>query len=387
MSESEGAGMRRRLPGTSSTAPASPLEVDDLLREILLRLPPQPSSLPRASAVCTRWRGLVTDPNFLRIFRVHHPKPPLLGFIELGHMGIKFTPILDPPDRIPPERFHLGPCSRGTEVLHCRHGLILVIDMAWKEVVVCDPIAGEQRHVAIPPVLRRYDLNGVVLCSASEQGHLHGSSHSSPFKFKVVLVGMYKQDLMACVYSSEAGVWGNLITRTAPSDLFADRVPGIVIGNALYWLSFSDRIVEFDLDEHNLAVIEGPPITCDFHDGSSQIIQSEDGVVGLAILSYTRLQMWHRNVNCHGVATWVLWKTIERQNILGLPRTMVNGLIMGYSQDTDELFIYAEGNAYMVHLKWMQSKILPGINQHIYKYHPFTSFYTPGDSSFLVITL
>ncbi|KAK1696962.1 hypothetical protein QYE76_013660 [Lolium multiflorum] len=191
--------MRRRLPGASPpTAPASPLEVDDLLREILIRLPPQPSSLPRASAVCTRWRGLVTDPNFLRIFRVHHrKKPPLLGFIELCHMGIEFTPILDPPDRIPPERFDIGPCSRGTEVLHCRHGLILLIDLAWKEVVVCDPIAGEQRHVSIPPVLRRYRLNGVVLCSASEeQGHLH---RSSPFKFKVVLVGMYKKDLMASV--------------------------------------------------------------------------------------------------------------------------------------------------------------------------------------------
>ncbi|KAK1696964.1 hypothetical protein QYE76_013661 [Lolium multiflorum] len=213
--------MGRRLPGASPTAPASPLEVDDLLREILLRLPPQPSSLPRASAVCTRWRGLVTDPSFLRTFRVHHrKKPPLLGFIEPCHMGIEFTPILDPPDRIPPERFDLGPCSRARE----------------------------------------------------EQGHLHGS----PFKFKVVLVGMYKKDLMACVYSSEAGVWGDLITRTAPSQLFADRVPGIVIGNAIYWLSFSDRIVEFDLDEHSLAVIDGPPITCDFHDGSSQIIQSED---------------------------------------------------------------------------------------------------------------
>uniref|UniRef100_A0ACD5TAL5 Uncharacterized protein n=1 Tax=Avena sativa TaxID=4498 RepID=A0ACD5TAL5_AVESA len=357
MSESEGAGMKRRLPGVSPAAPASPLEVDDLLREILVRLPPRPSSLPRASAVCTRWRGLVTDPKFLRLFRVHHRKPPLLAFIERRYQGIEFTPILDPPDRIPPERFDLGPCSRGTHVLDCRHGLVLVIDLAWKEVVVCDPITGEQRHVAIPPRLNQYQLNGVVLCSAGEQGHVHGSCHSSPFK--VVLAGMYNANLMACVYS-EAGVWGNLITRAAPSEHFAARVPATVVGNALYWLSFSDRIVEFDLDGHNLAVIGGPPVTCDFLDGSSQIIQSEDGVVGLAILSYTGLQMWHRNVNYHGLATWVLRETIERQNILGLPQTEVNGVIMGYSQDTDELFIYVEGNVYMVQLKSMQSKILPG---------------------------
>ena len=58
------------------------LEDDDLLREILLRLSPLPSSLPRASAVCKRWRGLVTDPGFFRSFGDHHRKegPPILGF-------------------------------------------------------------------------------------------------------------------------------------------------------------------------------------------------------------------------------------------------------------------------------------------------------------------
>ncbi|KAK1696806.1 hypothetical protein QYE76_013503 [Lolium multiflorum] len=379
MSESEGAGTRRRLAGASPATPASPFEVDDLLREILLRLPPRPSSLPCASAVCTRWRGLVADPKFLRLFRAHHRKPPLLGIIEHGYQGVQFIPILDPPDRIPPERFHLGPCSRGTDVLDCRHGLVLVHNRvsARTEVLVCDPVAGEQRHVPIPLELDRYILNGAVLCSASEQGHVHGSCHSSPFK--VVLVGKGRNGLMACVYSSQAGIWGNLITTAATFDLFAHHVPATLIGNALYWLPFIDRIVEFDLDGHNLAVIGGPPVTCDLQDGSSHIIQFEDGAVGLAILSYTCLQMWHRNVDRHGVATWVLWKTIETQNILGRPWTKADGAIMGYSQDTDDLFIYLEPDAYMLHLKSMQSKILPGSYQPMFKYHPFTSFYyTPG---------
>uniref|UniRef100_A0A453MZD7 F-box domain-containing protein n=1 Tax=Aegilops tauschii subsp. strangulata TaxID=200361 RepID=A0A453MZD7_AEGTS len=50
----------------------SPLDDDDLLSEILLRLPPQPYSLPRASLVCKRWRGLASDPGFCRCFRIHH---------------------------------------------------------------------------------------------------------------------------------------------------------------------------------------------------------------------------------------------------------------------------------------------------------------------------
>ncbi|KAK1661264.1 hypothetical protein QYE76_049423 [Lolium multiflorum] len=66
-----------------------------MLREILLRLPPQPSSLPHASAVSKHWLGLVTDPRFLRQFYVHHRKPPTLGVFERSHEGIVFIPMLD----------------------------------------------------------------------------------------------------------------------------------------------------------------------------------------------------------------------------------------------------------------------------------------------------
>ncbi|KAM0838772.1 hypothetical protein ACQ4PT_060753 [Festuca glaucescens] len=90
---------RRRLASPVLPAPAhaAPLDDDDLLLEILLRLPPQPSSLLRASLVCKRWRCLVSDPGFLRRFRAHHRKPPLLGFISLEGYGPRycFTPTLE----------------------------------------------------------------------------------------------------------------------------------------------------------------------------------------------------------------------------------------------------------------------------------------------------
>jgi hypothetical protein len=125
---------------------------DDMLREILIRLPPQPSSLPRASAVCKRWRGLVTDPKFRRQFYAHHRKPPLLGAFVRTKQRTEFAPILGPPDRIPPQRFNLGHYS-GTLglVLDCRNGRVLLNEvLVPKEVAVCDPISGEQRLVVIP---------------------------------------------------------------------------------------------------------------------------------------------------------------------------------------------------------------------------------------------
>jgi hypothetical protein len=144
---------RRRRRGSSPAALSSPLEDDNLLREILLRLPPQPSSLPRASAVCKRWLGLVTDPKFARQFRIRHQKPPILGVFEYKNQRIVFSPTLGTPDRIPPERFDLGRGHRDiNDVLECRHGRILVKNTSFiTEVFVCAPITGERCRVAVPP--------------------------------------------------------------------------------------------------------------------------------------------------------------------------------------------------------------------------------------------
>ncbi|XP_051222529.1 uncharacterized protein [Lolium perenne] len=373
MSESEGADKTRRRGGSSPASPASLPDDEDLLWEILLRLPPLPSSLPRASAVCRRWRRLMTDPKFIARFRAHHRKPPLLGVFHRSSSGITFVPILDPPDRI---RFDMR-CYGDYDILGCRHGRVLAMNRWEGEVLVCDPVAGEQHRVAAPSEFSRGIVNGAVLCpAADDQGHVHGGC-----PFKVVLMTLYPADHRpaACVYSSETGTWGDLVKTPAICQLNDAGIPGALVGNALYWLQhrLGNAILVFDLDEQNLAVIEAPPVANGFRGRSSRIIQAEGGAVGLAILSYPRFQMWRRNVNCHGVATWAVWKTIEMHNIPGLPLIGRMNTILGYSEDTDAFFIFLEGDVYMVQFKSMQSKRLHE-TEYICNYHPFTSFYTPG---------
>ncbi|KAK1661556.1 hypothetical protein QYE76_049715 [Lolium multiflorum] len=222
----EGTGMDRRIRRRRGTSPADPASLpddDDMLREILTRLPPEPSSLPRASAVCRRWLGLVTDPKFHRQFVAHHRRPPHLGVILwFRNQGIVFNPILDPPDRIPPARFSLGRYSSRDDdctLFDCRHGLVLIADWARHEVAVCDPIAGEQRCVAVPSEMRIGYLKGAVLCAAGDHGHVHGSCRFNSCKL-------------------------------------------------------------------NLAVFMGPPCLDSMIYGNHQIIQAADGVVGYAALSY-----------------------------------------------------------------------------------------------------
>nr|CDM80541.1 unnamed protein product [Triticum aestivum] len=365
----------RRRRHSSPAALASPLEDDDLLREILLRLPPQPSSLPRASAVCKRWRRVTTDPRFHCQFRAYHQKPPLLGFFHDSVDGTVFKPILDPPDRIPPQRLDRrlhgvdsGNCLR-VQLLGCRHGRVLILLSLQQELIVIAPITGEKCRVSIPPEFNKRYVNGAVLCAAADHDHVHGSCHLSPFKVVLLSTSTYysgPQLILASVYSSKDGLWGDVISTPTPCELPGGGTHGSLVGNALYWLC-KDYMIEFDLDGHILALINAPPTIDEarhFFD-MREVIQIMDGAVGIAILShyYHNIQMWQRKVNSQGVTEWVLWKTIEMRNIDGIPPGVKGerpGLLfrLRYAEDTDEIFLYVGHNVYIVQLKSMQSKKL-----------------------------
>ncbi|RLM65162.1 uncharacterized protein C2845_PM16G01280 [Panicum miliaceum] len=100
---------------SSSPPPAAALATlpddDDILEEVLLRLPPWPSSLPRASLVYKRWLRILSHPRFLHRFRAFHRRnPQLLGlFVEGLEEVLCFIPTLDPPDRIPSARLSRTP--------------------------------------------------------------------------------------------------------------------------------------------------------------------------------------------------------------------------------------------------------------------------------------
>ncbi|KAF7026883.1 hypothetical protein CFC21_038970 [Triticum aestivum] len=323
----------RRRRHSSPAALASPLEDDDLLREILLRLPPQTSSLPRASAVCKRWRHATTDPRFHRQFRAYHQKPPLLGFFE--------------------------------------------------DLIVIAPMNGEECRVSIPPEFNKRYVNGAVLCAATDHDHVHEKCHLSPFKVILLSTSTYysgPQLILASIYSSKAGIWCDVISTPTPCELPGGGTHGSLVGNALYWLC-RDYMIEFDLDGHILALISAPPTINEsrhFFD-MREVIQIMDGAVGIAILShyYHNIQMWQR-------------KTIDMHNIDGIPPGVEGvrpGLLfrLRYAEDTDEIFLYVGHNVYMVQLKSMQSKKLCE-SSCVSAHHSFKSFCMPGDCSSLVLT-
>lgn len=65
---------------SSPPPPPTPMDMDDIVEEILRRLPPvagRPRE-PRAALVCKRWYCLVTDPHFRRRFRSFHRSAPMI---------------------------------------------------------------------------------------------------------------------------------------------------------------------------------------------------------------------------------------------------------------------------------------------------------------------
>ncbi|XP_037455563.1 uncharacterized protein LOC119325946 [Triticum dicoccoides] len=378
--------LRRHHP-CSPAAP--PLDDDNLLSEILLRLPPQPSSLPRASAVCKRWRLLVSDPGFSRRFRIHHRRnPPLLGIFDERSGEISFLPTLDAPNRIPPGCLSLK-FDGGDRFLPlgCRHGLVLVFHFneSWKQILVCDPATADQHRIALPPglatLMEKTPFNGAVLRAA-------GETH-----FRVVLTvadNDNKQHLraLAWVYSSGTGLWGDVISAPVPPEVpmseystlvFIARQHAVLVGDSLYWRLVGDfyGILEFDMKKQSLAVIRVPVHILEEGHYIFLIVRAEGGGLGLILWTGCNIQLWKRKNDCDGGASWVLGRTIELDKLLFLNSEEDDIKILGFAEENNVLLLWTGGALFMVHLESLQFKrVFESV--HIPHCQPFESVYTAG---------
>ncbi|XBI42951.1 hypothetical protein VPH35_107786 [Triticum aestivum] len=364
------AWMNRR----QSSSTMHPIEDEDLLQEILLRIPPQPSSLPRASLVCTHWHRVLSDPKFPHRFRKHHQKPPLLGFFSVVPLGSRtFTPILDRPDRIPATRFAL-PQGHGLpqdqwHFMGCRHGLTVLINAWHRQIVMWNPLTGQLRHIF---------CHATVLCADPEDGHVHSDCFLSPFK--LVMVGVRDRETFACLYDSTSGVWEKVLSIvTMGTNIFIRH--NILVENAFYF--HGGEILAFDLERQSLGVIDMPS-DVDLRDfGTSQLLWMEDGGLGLHVLSFLTIQLWQRKSDCDGVVRWVLLqKTIELEDHL-VPRRMghdciiVMVLIAGYDEEKNLIVLSTTGGKFMLQVGSMKIRnICKGNLISDETFYPYTNFYT-----------
>uniref|UniRef100_A0A0E0B7D1 F-box domain-containing protein n=1 Tax=Oryza glumipatula TaxID=40148 RepID=A0A0E0B7D1_9ORYZ len=355
--------------------PRSPADDDDLLSEILLRLPPQPSSLLRASLVCKRWRRLVAGPVFLRRFRAHHHRrPPLLGFFIDDYGDALFTPTLDPPNRITADRLSLrqGPGER-LSFLGCRHGLAFLLNRPRLEALVWDPVTGRRRAVAFPPefAINQGDFvrGGAVLCAAAaddDHVHVHGDC---PFKLALLFIDNGRTQISVCLYESECGTWGDIASTALVTQWTSSVGTSTMVGNIL-------------------SVIGGlAHVPDNSRPSSSFILPMEGSKLGIGILSGQRIRLWERMAN----SEWLLWRTLELEKILSLkPQAEPwRPVVLGFAEESNVVFVLTAIGVFMIQLDSLQFRNLFESN-FVTSFYPYTSFYTaaflnmaegPGEAS------
>ncbi|CAN6349590.1 unnamed protein product [Urochloa humidicola] len=107
-------------------APPPPELSDDLVGEILLRLPPDdPAWLLRSSLACKRWRRILADPAFRRRHRELHPAPSIVGFLRIVRGDAPYASRFIP--NSPASGFPAARDFPGWLPLDCRHGRALFL--------------------------------------------------------------------------------------------------------------------------------------------------------------------------------------------------------------------------------------------------------------------
>jgi hypothetical protein len=189
---------------------------DEIIEEILLRLPPdEPAWLLRASLVCKAWGGAISHPSFRRRLHELHKTPPVLGFLHnWSHGRIRdFIPTT-------PSAFSLAaPDRRFWRALDCRHGRALFLSkgedneeeeelLPWEpttgadrrkeeeellpwELLVWEPITGAQQHIPMPAAFRGGWPSAAVFCAAD--GCDHRDCLGGPFRVVVVFAVIFEQ--------------------------------------------------------------------------------------------------------------------------------------------------------------------------------------------------
>lgn len=357
---------------------SQPVLVEDIISEILLRLPPDdPARLVRFSLVCKPWRRLLTDPAFLRRFRAFHRTPPMLGFLCNLHDPViaRFLPTTA---FRPPNRDH-----RGLFALDARHGRVLFHTLlsdsdGLMDLIVWDPITGGQWGLHMPGIwLNCREWNAAVLCAAGGCDHL--DCHGGPFRVVFVCTDD-EMVTFARVYSSEAAAWsGKASIEHHDATVGVDTGTSVLVGKTLYFpCNPSTRIVEYDLDKRGLSMIDPP-----FAYGVGKVLMAaEGGGLGLAGVRGSSLYLLSREATGpKGAVAWAQRRIIELEPLLPVRALWTSPFVIGFADGVGVIFLGTDDGIFTIELKSGRVKKVYRKGRSFEKVIPYMSFYTPDHAT------
>jgi hypothetical protein len=202
----------------------------------------------------------------------------------------------------------------------CRHGRVVLSHSRYghgtREFLVWNPVTGEDHVLDITRFLdpdrnqNRAYMIGAVISAAGDKG---------PFKFALAWDEIHHRTAHICVYSSETGAWGDVVSvASTPGPLLALETSwkGTPSTGSCLAIRFTVHILQFDLGSQNLAVIEVPPCAYEDHYGIYLCTLAEGGGLILIVMSMDlRAQLWVWETTADdsdgGGARWMRGRTIE----------------------------------------------------------------------------
>ncbi|KAM3296450.1 hypothetical protein ACQJBY_038665 [Aegilops geniculata] len=154
------------------------------------------------------------------------------------------------------------------------------------------------------------------------------------------------------------------------------EAPAMLLGDSLYWTFTDDSssILEFDLQRQSLAVIRMPEDVYKY-EGHIMVIRADSGGLGFLMVTDFTLQLWKRKIDCDGVASWGLEKTIELDKLLSLNPEKGSIMILGLAEENKMVFLGTFIGIFALQLHSLQFKKLSETKRKSHC-HPFESVYT-----------
>ncbi|KAM0863580.1 hypothetical protein ACQ4PT_044491 [Festuca glaucescens] len=347
------------------STPLSPDLPDELVHEILFRLPPdEPACLAGLSILSQPWRRLLSDPAFHRRYREFHGKPPMFGFfyeLRKGDTADRFVPTTGSCPRPIPDHI-LG----DFRVCDCRHGRVILDDSQVPSgFVVWDPMRGLRRLLTDSFY---NECSSILRCSVPWTVVTTPHATMAPS--------------VSSSLASKASETGERGTPTSElqlvEDCFLDGMPNVLVGDGLHIILLTYqgcRILKYDLGRHCLSMID-LPVGVAGYDRGTTLMAAEDGGLGIAHLDKFMLHLWSRDSGLDGVAAWTQHRVLDLKSFLPIENPAIKVEVIGSMEGAAIIFATTALGVYIIDLKMVRSKKLWDRGNLRYLF-PFMSFYSP----------
>ncbi|KAL6143140.1 hypothetical protein ACLB2K_053835 [Fragaria x ananassa] len=261
---------------SSSSLPETIVDYEDILTEILVRVPARP--LVRFKCISKYWHFLISDPKFCHRHTLRNPHSPISAFFS--HFTSKFCFVPHHLDHGPTSTCNLTefpPTCNPLNFLHNLDGIHIV--QSCNDLFLCLPKPPKHCYPSLASTLVYYVLNpttnkfttltppAAAAATTSDPrifGHALAFDPSKSPHYKVVFLWCVDEPIAGhwCpyhrieIYSSETQSWRLLDSSFNTQPQVVYKV-GVYCNDAVHWVGVDCEMSYYHIDEERVGFVDG----------------------------------------------------------------------------------------------------------------------------------